>query len=353
MTIIVVIGMYTFRSGRSIAMSPGRRPSGSFPSHGHASPTTMRIAPAITSIRPIFMLRTACHSGTGATILSPTHSGVTVTRAPIVCCLLALPLVTLAAPPALDEPVTIPIEIVKGFPILVARIADRDMPLMFDLGGYESITLTQDAMRVGGVVPLHDGRQAWKDAKGNRMEAPRFVVKELRLGAAAFHEVEGHVAEFDPSFPTIPAGNVGHIGAALVRPFKVLLDYDGEAMTLIPGDSTRAEEYGCRGAVVPFLAEWEGDPITRAKTDLGELTFVWDTGASASIIRRGIVTTPTSAQDRYRTMRFEMGGGDFGPLELRSLDFAEPAGVDGFVGANFFATHVVCVDFPNRRLLVR
>jgi hypothetical protein len=55
----------------------------------------------------------------------------------------------------------------------------------------------------------------------------------------------------------------------------------------------------------------------------------------------------------YSSRRFELGGTDFGPLELRLFDFGEPAEADGFVGANFFATHVVCVDFPNSRFLVR
>jgi hypothetical protein len=48
-----------------------------------------------------------------------------------------------------------------------------------------------------------------------------------------------------------------------------------------------------------------------------------------------------------------MGGSEIGPQDLRPHEFEEPAGVDGFVGAIFFANHVVCVDFPNRRLLVR
>ena len=215
--------------------------------------------------------------------------------------LLALPIAAFAAaPPTLDEPVTIPIQIVKGFPVLIARIADRDMPLLFDLGGYEHITLTQEAMRVGGVVPLHDGAHTWKDAKGNLIEAPRFTVKELRLGDAVFREVNGHVAEFDASFPTIPLGNAGHIGTALVRPYKVLLDYGGGTMTLIPGDydDARAGNAGCRGAVVPFAPGFEDEPVSRVKTDLGTLTFVWDTGASTSVIRRDLVAAPAAESPR-------------------------------------------------------
>ena len=279
-------------------------------------------------------------------------------RAPIVLSLL-ISFAAATDADALTKPVTIPIEIVKGFPVLVARIAERDMPLMFDLGGYESITLTPEAMRVGGVVRLPDEQHAWKDAKGNVIEAARFTVKELRIGDAVFRDVDGHVETFDESFkPTSPLGNVGHIGAALVRPYKVLLDYRGGTMTLIPGDADdeSAAQAGCRGTAVPFAPELDGEPVSKAKTDLGTLTFVWDTGASTSVIRRSLVAPPgaeAQAKVVFSSKTFELGGTDFGPLDLRPFDFAEPAEVQGFLGGNFFATHVVCVDFPNSRFLVR
>jgi hypothetical protein len=274
--------------------------------------------------------------------------------------LLAAPAAALSAElPALAGPMTIPIQVVKGFPMLVARIGERDMPLMFDLGGYADITLTSEAMRIGGVVRHPDERHSWKDAKGNLIEAARFTVKELRLGEIAFHDVDGHVEAFDESFkPSSPLGNVGHIGASLVRSYKVLLDYRSNAMTLIPGnaDDASAGQAGCRGTAVPFLPELDGEPISKATTDVGTLSFVWDTGASTSIIRRGIVELPAAegpAQDPFSSKRFELNGTDLGPLDLRPFDFSEPAEADGFIGGNFFATHVVCVDFPGKRFLVR
>ena len=280
-----------------------------------------------------------------------------MTRAAIATSLLLTSASTMAAD-SLTKPVTIPIEIVKGFPTLVARIGERDMPLMLDLGA-DDVTLTQEAMRIGGVVRLPDERYTWKDAKGNVIEAARFIVKELRIGDAVFHDVDGHVEAFHESYqPSSPLGNVGHIGAALVRPYKVLLDYRAGAMTLIPGDADdeTAAQAGCRGTAVPFVPELGGEPVSKARTDLGTLTFAWDTGAPTSIIRRNLVAPPGAeapATNVYSTRSFELGGTDFGPLDLRLFDFEEPAEVEGYVGANFFATHVVCVDFPDSRFLVR
>jgi hypothetical protein len=44
---------------------------------------------------------------------------------------------------------------------------------------------------------------------------------------------------------------------------------------------------------------------------------------------------------------------DFGPLELRLFDYAEPQGTDGFVGYSFFANHVVCIDMNRNAMRVR
>jgi hypothetical protein len=115
------------------------------------------------------------------------------------------------------------------------------------------------------------------------------------------------------------------------------------------------EGAGCRDTQVQFLPEWEGAPVTKAVTDVGELVMVWDTGAPVSIIRKqlAIDSHAKSADDFLESKRFMLGGTEFGPLALRAFDYQEPQGTDGFIGHSFFATHVVCADFQSRRLLVR
>jgi len=48
-----------------------------------------------------------------------------------------------------------------------------------------------------------------------------------------------------------------------------------------------------------------------------------------------------------------LGDIDFGPWQFDVVDLTLPPGFDGFMGYNFFAKHVVCMDFPGRRLLVQ
>jgi hypothetical protein len=53
------------------------------------------------------------------------------------------------------------------------------------------------------------------------------------------------------------------------------------------------------------------------------------------------------------TKHLILGTTDFGPLKLDVADYAEPSGTDMFIGYNFFAKHVVCIDFPGQRLLIQ
>lgn len=107
----------------------------------------------------------------------------------------------------------------------------------------------------------------------------------------------------------------------------------------------------CVGHRVEFDPTWNGEPVSKARTDIGELTFVWDTGAPMSFIQAALAAKIDSgplAKDRTVTRSFALGNKDFGPLELRAMTFVQPEGVDGFIGYDFFARHKVCVDFPDR-----
>ncbi len=111
----------------------------------------------------------------------------------------------------------------------------------------------------------------------------------------------------------------------------------------------------CKGVAVPFLAGWNGDPVTKATTDFGELTAVWDTGAPVSILRKANAhkLNDSVIDQSVTTKRLILAGSDFGPLQLVVADYAEPAGTDMFIGYSFFIKHVVCIDFPGKRFLIQ
>jgi len=55
--------------------------------------------------------------------------------------------------------------------------------------------------------------------------------------------------------------------------------------------------------------------------------------------------------DSLDTEKFVLGGRDFGPWRFEVWDITLP-GFDGFIGHDFLAKEVVCIDFPGNRLAI-
>ncbi len=242
-------------------------------------------------------------------------------------------------------PTTVPLAIVSHFPVLPAEIDGHKVRLLFDLGG-DSLTLTRATLDEVGITPTGPARRGM-DVKGNVTESPTFNVPRLRIGRAIFTNIAGLV---DDVHGASNYGAQGFIGPSPFARYRIVLDYRDGKMTLIPPISADIVGAGCLGTAVPFVGG-----IAKAQTDFGDLTLVWDTGFPFSAIRKARIDQMRAkvVSNAVRTKLFRLNNVDFGPLELRPLVFSEPPGVDGFIGANFFAQHVVCFDFPGQRILIQ
>lgn len=260
---------------------------------------------------------------------------------------------TLFASCASAERTTVPLQIHNGFAIFTAKVDGKALPLVFDLGGDFYLTLSESALSGLNTTPLGQ-TYAFSDAKGNILQSPMFKVHRIEIGEVAFTDVIGHVATSHPTYQAQTDGREGMIGAPFLQKYKVVLDYMRREMTLLPGASAVSGGDGCAGVEVPFLPEWQGSAVTKATTDAGELTLVWDTGAPFSMIRKGRVQESGRKTENVvlNNVKFELAGVNFGPLQLRVFDYVEPAGTDGFIGHTFFERNVVCIDFPRNRLFV-
>lgn len=264
-------------------------------------------------------------------------------------------LVALSATAGTDGVATVPIEIVSNFPVLSVSIGNQNIPVSFDLGGDEPIELTTQALEKVNVQFLPDP-YTWLDAKGNKLQARKFRIPELRIGGLVFHNVVGHedARAANWVYPKVRAG-LGRIGLGLVQYYSMVIDYSGKRFTLISHHIANPQHFGCEGTRVPFDPKWDGAPVSTVQTDLGTLTFVWDTGAPASLIAERLLAKAgdSGPLGPFTSRRFSMGGHDFGPQELRPLRFVQPEGADGFLGYSFFAHHVVCVDPARKAFSVR
>jgi len=91
--------------------------------------------------------------------------------------------------------------------------------------------------------------------------------------------------------------------------------------------------------------------VTEAMTDIGRVIMWWDTGAPFSVLRKERME---KAGDRktLETAHLVLGSRDFGPWRFELWGQMNLPGFDGFIGYDFFAKHVVCVDFPGNRVVV-
>jgi len=251
-----------------------------------------------------------------------------------------------------QSPVTVPIELVNNFPVLKVSVGDQTVAVMFDLGGSDEIVLTSEALRSLNVERLTE-TYAWVDAMGNRLESQKLRVPEFRIGSLTFRGVTGHEDAEAATYRKTPGG-AGYIGPALVRSFKLVVDYGRRSMTFIPNDIKDSKAHGCFGTKILFDPDMQGEPITKVTTDLGEHRFVWDTGAPMMIVRKSLVSARGVVPEGnfFQSNEFKFGMTDFGPMQLHMFDFGEPAEVDGYIGYDFFAKNVVCIDLRGRKFLV-
>jgi hypothetical protein len=255
---------------------------------------------------------------------------------------------------ASDSVSVLPLRLVDTSPIVIAKIDGKDVPLAFDLGDSSPLVLKQSFIDQVTTLPSKESHRG-TDVQGNIIESETFIVPRLRLGTIVFTDVVGRPDKHDPAYQGSNLAQGGQFGTSLLKSYKVLLDYPHRKMTLIPANSPDGQATKCKGTVVPFLPDWNGDPVTTARTDLGEVTVVWDTGSPVSILRQARAQNigANVLTQHVTTKRLILGGTDFGPLKLDVADYAEPAGTDMFIGYNFFAKHVVCIDFPGHRFFIQ
>jgi hypothetical protein len=251
---------------------------------------------------------------------------------------------------------TVPLTIQDDQPVIQAKIQGADVSLTFDLGDTSStVALPQEVLARAGVSSVRDGPKQ-SDAMGNVTQSETFTLTDLQIGTIHFANVDGRTDAHDAAYqPTSAAGKLGHFGTSLFGAYAVVLDYPHHRFTLIDRKETSAYSAGCKGVPVDFIPRGEDGVITHAGTDFGQLVAVWDTDASVSILRRAGAPSlaTTDGSTTVTTRHLILGGHDFGPLRLIVADYSDPPETDMFIGHNFFTKHIVCIDFPNSRLLIR
>ncbi len=241
------------------------------------------------------------------------------------------------------------VRFVFNLPVVDLTIGDEPVSLIVDLGGYDTITLTQEAVdRIGGI------RTTWRRAFSSRAHGKlhldqEIVVPRLVVGSLALEDIHGHKIRLD--VPAELESQVdGYLGAGVLTKFALLVDYPSR-MVIYPDASAGELD----------TSSWIRCPLSRLRTSPGTLadapvTIGWDTGASHNVVdpSAAAAVAPPAGADSPReplTTTLRLGDHAFESVELRRYEL-RGARVDLLLGHGFFMEHRVLFDFKHSRVLI-
>lgn len=259
--------------------------------------------------------------------------------------------------PAESTSVTVPLKLVGDDPLIDIRVNGVAVTVQFDIGISANLSLfpsileqidkTPNGESIGGMTPY-----------GPTGKTAIYQVDLVQIGDISFTDVtigqDFHDAAFQADF-IAGKGAHGFAGRGLFLDRKIVIDYQRQELTIVTPDVPAKQQPSCRGREIPLITGRDWGVATKAKTEIGDIVFVWDTGAPANIIfkkRTDAANLNLPEYDALTLDQLSFGGHEFGPANFYVRDFEGPP-FDGFIGYAFFVDHVVCIDFPGDRLLIR
>jgi hypothetical protein len=193
----------------------------------------------------------------------------------------------------------------RQLPLIQARIDGQAATLLLDLGGTAALALR----------PNWDGLQPDQD-----------VDKTLETSAMPPTPVPTRIWKKSP----LPPGVDGYVGYGYLKQFALLIDYRNQIMQLSPPGKLDA---ACGNNVAP-LQHLGSLAYVRFEQDDRPLLLGLDTGANQNVSK-------DSAPALSGTARLAMQSLDLGPFRQIKLPLPR---LDGILGYEFFARHLVCLD---------
>jgi len=250
--------------------------------------------------------------------------------------------------------VVVPLRLEDRSAFLTAKVDGIEVPLILDTGDSSNVVLAKSVLNQLKAIPISVS-WAGKDSHGE-VQSPEFRIARLQIGDALFTNVVARQEAHSPGNQPGDSIHRGYLGTGLMKAYQVVIDFARKRLTLVQPTRDRILTKQCRGTAVPFtLNRFPEEPVTEANTDLGKVILWWDSGAQMTgVARRVVEKAGMQASDgRVETKRLQLGGSNFGPWVFNSMNADLPPFFDGFIGYDFFLKHVVCMDFPGRRVLIQ
>lgn len=251
------------------------------------------------------------------------------------------------------------IRLVEDNPLVEVKINGTPVDVQFDIGN--GTTLALFPTHLGPITKRRVGTStSGMSMSGPTGERPVYDVDVITIGDLAFKNAriveDYHDDEYREWFTSRLDAN-GFLGRGLFDQFKVVVDVPNRELTFIPPDAPFEQQSVCKGAELPLVQGQDWGLVSKATTEIGELILVWDTGTPATGVlkrRTDIDNLGYADGDTLSVEKFNIDGHELGPQTFEVWDWSENAPpFDGFIGFDFFAEHVVCIDFPKNRIFVQ
>jgi hypothetical protein len=241
-------------------------------------------------------------------------------------------------------PAIVPVEIADRLPFVTVTVGAERLRLRFDSRAYGTgVGLTPEEL--SRVQVDYSGASRNMDALGNISVSRKFIVPSVMIGNLKLSHVPGNELVFSAN--NIPAGNTGHVGMTSLRSFLLVVDFRAKQIEIRrSGDYPRI----CGTQEANLILDPVG-LVSVFYTSYGKIRLLWDTAAQTNVLKPfvlGIEPGGFTVGDP-RTLSGSIYESELTETEFRLVDVQIP-GVDGILGYDYFADHIVCLDLSAGRL---
>jgi len=239
----------------------------------------------------------------------------------------------LFVPPSPAQP--IPFELDGGLISVPVEVGERTLPLMLDLGDFRALSLSSGVLDTVAVAFTGEV-DVYANFAGDRLEARRFVARDVALGLVRHDSLAGSEDVFDPA--NLSPNPYGAIGRGFFGERTLTLHYADSTLTI--GDERVPEDACLR------LDDSEGMLRVRARVDGAPRTLLVDTGAMVSVLDTTAVPETERVQgdhSAYRAASVELDGEGVGEALFFRVGLGAP-GFDGILGADILGRYRVRMD---------